>query len=158
MTDSINCKQCDTSMRQESLGFVAGEEGVLKISVADFPALVCERGHRQFVSRDFPMQFLEQVASDNRTGLPKGKKLGLLFKKYQCGKCGEVLAKDSESRPFGFDVQLADLPKMRVEFTVPVYKCPSCGLEQLRANDEIVGLVPAALAHAFQSAGIKPLA
>jgi len=156
MADSINCKQCDTPLRLQLVSTIAGEEGVLKITVADFPALVCERSHRHFVSQDFPRQLLEQVADGDKTGLPAGKKRGLLFKKYHCGQCDERLAAEGEPRPFGFYVQLPDLQPLRVEFTVPVYHCTACGQEQLREQGEMEGLAPAALAHAFQGAGIKP--
>lgn len=156
MAISSNCKQCDAPMRLQSIGSVAGEEGALKVSIADFPALMCERGHRKFITRDFPLQLLEQVASGDKTGLPAGKKQGLLFKKYYCGQCGNPLTAESAPRPFGFDVKLADVPPIRVELTVPVYKCSSCGKEQLRQRGEIEELAPAALAHVFQGAGINP--
>lgn len=156
MADSINCKQCGEPMRFRSIDSVTGEEGVLKISIAGFPTLECERGHRQFFARDFPIQLLEQVAADDRTGLPAGKKQGLLFKKYHCGKCGAQLTSESAPRAVGYDVKIADIPKMRVELTVPVYKCASCGQEQLRAAGEMEELAPVALAHVFQAAGIKP--
>ena len=152
------CKQCSAPMQQQSIGAVTGEDGVLKITVSDFPVLACERGHRQFIARDFPMQLLEKIAEGNRTGLAAGKKQGLLFKKYHCGKCGEPLGADSEARPFSFDVKLPDAPQMRVEFTLPVYRCAACGEQQLRDHGEIGGLVPAALAHGFQAAGLKPQA
>jgi ribosomal protein L34E len=158
MAEASICKQCSAPMQLQSIGTVAGEDGVLKISVSDFPALVCERGHRQFVARDFPVKLLENVAASDKTGLPAGKKQGLLFKKYHCGRCGEPLGAEAEARPFGFDVNLADAPQMRVEFTVPVYKCTACGEQQLRDRAEIEALVPAALAHGFQAAGFKPQA
>ncbi len=158
MADSINCRQCDTPMGLKIISPVNGEEGVLKISIADFPGLECQRGHRQFITRDFPMQLLEQVSSGDRIGLPAGKKQGLLFKKHHCGKCGVVLTGDGEPRPFVFDVQVEDASKMRVELTVPVYRCVSCGQEQVRESGEVEGLAPVALAHAFQAAGIQPQA
>jgi len=158
MAENANCKLCDTPLGLKIISPVAGEEGVLKVSIADFPGLECERGHRQFISSDFPMQLLEQVTSGDRVGLPAGEKQGLIFKKYQCGKCGEPLGTEGEPRPFGFDVTIAGATKMRVELTVPVYKCNSCGQEQVREAGEIEGLAPAALAHAFQAAGIKPQA
>lgn len=156
MAENINCKQCDTPMRLQLIKAIAGEEGVLKIAITDFPALVCEREHRHFIAHDFPMRLLEQVAGKNKTGLPAGKKKGLIFKKFHCGKCGDLLAEENHSKPFGIEVKLADAPQMRVELSVPVYKCAGCGQEQLRDSDEIEGLTPAALAHAFQGAGIKP--
>ena len=158
MAESTICKLCETPLGLKIISPVVGEEGVLKVSIADFPGLECERGHRQFISSDFPMQLLEQVTSGDKVGLPAGKKQGLIFKKYHCGKCGEPLGAEGEPRPFGFDVKIADATKMRVELAVPVYKCASCGQEQVREAGEIEGLAPAALAHAFQAAGIRPQA
>ena len=158
MAEAINCRQCDTPMGLKIISPVNGEEGGLKVSIADFPGLECQRGHRQFITRDFPMQLLEQVSSGDRIGLPAGTKQGLLFKKHHCGKCGAVLTGDGEPRPFFFDVQIEDASNMRVELTVPVYRCVSCGQEQVRESGEVEGLAPVALAHAFQAAGIQPQA
>lgn len=158
MADSNNCKQCSAPMQLKSIGTITGDEGVLKISIAEFPVRTCERDHRQFVSRDFPMQLLEQITAGDKTGLPAGKKRGLLFKKYHCGKCDAPLGPAGEPRPFGFDVQFADGVPMHIEFTLPVYTCASCGQQQLRERSEPEELAPAALAHAFQAAGIKPQA
>jgi hypothetical protein len=156
MAENSNCKQCDAPMRLQSIGPLAGEEGVLKVSIADFPALACDRGHRRFITRDFPLQLLKQVASEDKIGLPAAKKQGLLFKKFHCGQCGALLGAENNPRPFGIDVKLADVPSIHVDLTVPVYRCPSCGKEQLRQRGEIEELAPAALAQVFQGAGIKP--
>lgn len=156
MADTVNCKQCDTSMQPQSISSVSGENGVLKVSIADFPVLVCERGHRNFLSGDFPLRLLKEITAREKALLPSGKKKGLLFSKYHCGKCGELLAVENQPRPFEFDVRLTDIPQLRVALTMPVYKCASCGQEQLRDQGEIEGLAPTALAHAFQAAELKP--
>ena len=156
MADTPHCRQCHEPMHQKAIGTLAGEEGPLRIAVADFPALVCERGHRQFITRDFPIKLLEQVMDDGNGGLPAGKKQGLLFKKFECSKCGAPLGTDAAPRAIERDVKVAGDAELHVELTVPVYTCTSCGQEQLRASDEISGRVPAALAHAFQEANIKP--
>ena len=158
MAENTICKLCETPLRLKIISPVNGEEGVLKISIREFPGLECERGHRQFVTREFPMQLLEQVTGADRVGLPAGSKKGLLFKKYHCGECDTPLDADGDERAFGFDVTVADASPMHVELIVPVYRCPSCGQEQVREAGEVEGLAPAALAHAFQAAGIKPQA
>lgn len=156
MADNTHCKRCDAPMRLQALDSVSGEDGILKVAIRGFPVLVCERGHRRFIARDFPVRLLHEVAAREKSVLPAGKKQGLLFRKYHCGKCGEQLAAVSQARPFEFDVKLADAPQFRVALTVPVYKCPSCGQEQLRDHGEIEGLAPSALAQAFQAAELKP--
>ena len=156
MAEANICRQCSAPMQLQSIGTVSGEDGILKVSVSDFPALVCERGHRHFIARDFPMKLLEKLADGEKTGLASSKKQGLLFKKYHCGKCGDPLGAEGEPRPFGFEVTISDAPQMRVEFTLPVYKCAGCGEQQVRDYGEVEGHVPAALAHGFQAAGLQP--
>ena len=104
MAEAPICNQCSTPMHPQSIGTISGEDGILKVSVSDFPALVCERGHRHFIARDFPMKLLEKLAECDKTGLASSKKQGLLFKKYHCVKCGEPLGAEGEPRAFGFEV------------------------------------------------------
>lgn len=155
MAEATSCVQCSTPLQRQSIGTVAGEEGVLRIAVADFPALVCERGHRQFINRDFPRRLLEQVAGD-RTGLPECGKRGFLFKKLHCSQCDVLLEVEAASRSFACDVRPEEGAVLHVEFTLPVYTCPACKCEQLRDRGGIEGLVPTALAQAFRGAGILP--
>ncbi len=155
MAEATSCVQCSTPLQRQSIGSVTGEEGVLRIAVADFPVLVCERGHRQFITRDFPRKLLEQLAGD-KTGLPEGKKRGLLFKKLHCGQCDVLLEIEAASRSFACDVRPEEGAALHVELTLPVYTCPACKCEQLRERGEIEGLVPTALAQAFRGAGILP--
>lgn len=156
MTDIISCKQCNAPMQQRSIKTVSGEDGVLKVSLVNFPVLECERGHRKFIAGDLPVRLLREIAAREKGALPSGKKKGFLFSKYHCGKCGELLAAESQPRPFEFDVELTGIPQFRVALTMPVYQCPSCGQEQLRDQGEIEGLAPPALAHAFQAAELRP--
>ncbi|MFN7087081.1 MAG: hypothetical protein ACK4N4_10725 [Burkholderiales bacterium] len=157
MTDNAKCRQCETGMQLQPLGDASGEHGVLRITFRQLPALVCPNGHKRFAVPDFPLRLLDRLAGEDETKLPAGKKRGLIFKEYHCGSCDARLgAGDSQSRTFGFDVDLENLPDFRVELTAPVYRCASCGREQLRSLEEIQNLTPPALAHAFQAAGLKP--
>lgn len=156
MADSRKCRQCHTDMHPDTIASLAGEDGVVKISVSGMPVMVCERGHKHFVQPDFPMKVLQHVADEEEVKLPAGKKKGLIFKEYLCGKCGEKLGAEAATKPFGFDVKVDDHPQFRVELNVPVYKCSACGREQLRDRGEVQELTPAALAHGFQAAGLKP--
>jgi DNA-directed RNA polymerase subunit RPC12/RpoP len=156
MADSSKCRQCHTDMHLETIGNMSGEDGALKVSMSGFPVMVCERGHKHFMAPDFPMKLLKHVATADEAKLPAGKKKGLVFKDYLCGKCGEKLGSESEAKPFGFDVKVDDFPEFRVEVHVPVYKCSACGCEQVRDREEVQAQTPAALAHSFQAAGLKP--
>lgn len=155
MADTTNCKQCNTPMRLQALGSVAGEEGVLRIAIADFPVLECERSHRQFIHRDFPAKLLEQVADGGKPGLPAARKQGFLFKKLHCKQCDALLEVEPAPRTFACTAAVDDA-SLHVELTVPVFVCPACKCEQLRDDGEIDELVPTALAHAFQGAEIRP--
>lgn len=154
MADTINCRQCSTPVRRQTIGNITGEEGILRVTVGDFPALVCERGHRRFITRDFPVQLLGHV-SGIKTGLPVAKKQGLLFKKLHCSQCDVLLGADSATRTFTSGTTIGDAA-MQIELALQVQVCPACKCEQLRDGDAVAGLASTALAHAFQGAEIRP--
>lgn len=157
MTDSAKCKQCDAEMHVQSIGSVSGEHGILKVTFPRLPALACPNGHKRFAMPEFPLRLLDHLAGEDEAQLAVGEKRGLIFKAYHCGACGAKLdAGDGQGKTFGFDIDLGDMPAFRVELPAPVYRCTSCGREQLRSLEEIQGLTPPAMAHAFQAAGIKP--
>ncbi|MGQ0750324.1 MAG: hypothetical protein ACT4PS_07310 [Betaproteobacteria bacterium] len=156
-TASVACKQCKSAMSMQPVDPVCGEEGALKVTLIQLPALVCPNTHRRFVSPEFPLTLLERVSGSDVDTLPEGKKSGLLFKSYQCGGCGAMLEKESGRREtYDFDVLLQELPPFRVELEAPLYKCSACGTEQLRTRDELRKLLPAAMARAFKAANLKP--
>lgn len=149
------CKQCRAEMSLQRLDPVCGEQGVLKVTLIQLPAFVCPNQHRHFALRDFPMVLLDRVASEEMMKLAAGEKRGLIFKHYHCGGCGAALAKgEGREETFDSDVTLEGLSPFRVELTVPVYKCPSCGKEQVRSLKEIQELAAPAMAHAFKAADL----
>ncbi|MBM3357429.1 MAG: hypothetical protein FJY54_06850 [Betaproteobacteria bacterium] len=157
MSEHLKCKQCHAEMSQQDLDGVSGEQGVLKVAFQKLPAMVCPNGHKRFVSPQFPMQLLDHLAGEDEAELASGKKKGLIFKEYHCGSCDAKLPSEaSGSRTFGFSVGIKGLAPFRAELTAPVYKCPSCGKEQIHSLEEMQGLTPAAMAHAFKAAGLKP--
>lgn len=154
---STTCKQCGAGMSLQPLDPVCGEQGALKITLLRLPALVCPNMHRRFAMREFPIRLLERVAGRDMQELPAGKTSGLLFKDYHCGTCGAALEKgDGREETFDFDVTLEELPPFRVELTLPLHKCTSCGTEQIRSLDKMQKLAPPAMAHAFKAAGLPP--
>lgn len=156
MAVRTKCSQCSGELHAETIASMSGEEGALKVTLSGFPVLVCERGHRHFMVPDFPLKLLKQVRDDDEASLPSGRKKGLIFKEYLCGKCGEKLGPEARTKPFGFDVGVDDFPKFRLQLNVPVYTCPACGHEQLRDREEVKALTPAAIAQGFQAAGLRP--
>lgn len=154
---SMTCKQCKTGMTLQPLDPVYGEQGAMKVTLIQLPALVCPNMHRHFAKRAFPLLLLDRVAGKDMETLPAGKKSGLLFKNYQCGTCGAALDKGAgREETFDFDVALEDLPPFRVELGLPLHKCTSCGKEQIRSLEEMQKLLPPAMAHAFKAAGLNP--
>ncbi len=156
MAVRTKCRQCSSELHAETIASMSGEEGVLKVTLSGFPVMVCERGHRHFMVPDFPLKLLKRVTGEDEAWLPSGRKKGLIFKEYLCGKCGKKLGPDAHVKPFGFDVGVDDFPKFRLELNVPIYTCNSCGQEQLRDREEVKALTPAAMAQGFQAAGLKP--
>ena len=153
---SMTCKQCRAEMSLQPLDPVCGQQGVLKVTLIRLPALVCPNMHRRFAMREFPIRVLERVAGKEMPELPAGKTSGLLFKNHHCGTCGAALGKDGREETFDFDVALEGFAPFRVELTLPLHKCTSCGKEQLRSLTEMQKLFPAAMARAFKAAGLPP--
>lgn len=156
MAVRTKCRQCSGELHAGTIDSMTGEEGTLKVTLSGFPIMVCERGHRHFMVPDFPLKLLKRVTGDDEASLPSGRKKGLLFKEYLCGKCGEKLGPEAHTKPFGFDVGVDDFPKFRLQLSVPIYTCPACGHEQLRDREELRALTPVAMAQGFQAAGLRP--
>ncbi len=154
MADTILCRQCNTPVQRQSIDALSGEEGVVRIKVTGLPVLVCERGHRRFISADFPLKLLEQVAGV-KIDLPVARKQGLLFKKLHCSQCDVLLGADKASRTFQSSATVGDAT-LAFELEVQVEVCTACKHEQLREEGLVEGSLSAALAHAFQGAEIRP--
>lgn len=136
---------------------VFGEQGVLKVVLLQLPALACINQHRRFAMPDFPRLLIDRVVGEEMATLPAARARGWLFKRYACGGCGAKLRSgEGREETFDFDIALAELPPLRVEVTVPLYTCASCGKEQIRSLGKMRKLVPAAMAHAFRAAGLQP--
>jgi hypothetical protein len=149
------CKQCKTEMTLQPIDPVCGAQGALKVTLMQLPALVCPNTHRRFALRDFPMVLLDRVAGEEMPKLPAGEKRGLLIKHYHCGACGARLSEgEGREETFDFDVALEGLPRFRVELTVPLHKCTSCGKEQVRSLQEMQELTAPAMARAFKAADL----
>lgn len=156
-TASVACRQCKAAMSLLPIDPVCGEEGGLKVTLIHLPALVCPNTHRRFAMPQFPLKLLQHVSAKDIETLPEGKKSGFLFKRYQCGACGAALEKGAgREETFDFDVTLEALPPFRLELGAPLYKCTSCGKEQVRAREDLRKRLPAAMAHAFKAANLKP--
>lgn len=151
------CRQCRSAMTMQPVDPAFGEEGAVKVVLLQLPALICPNQHKRFVTAEFARQLLEHVSGGEMVKLPAANAEGWLVKRYACGGCGAKLeSQESREETYDFDVALADLPPMRVEVTVPLEKCAACGREQVRKLTQLREQLPAAMAHAFQAAGLRP--
>lgn len=150
------CPLCEHPLAASRLPEVTGDESPMRLVIRDLPVLACGAPHRYFAGQGFPIWLLNTLADGELAKIPSGAAKGLVFRKYACGGCGAALP-GAGGEPGTFSASLAwkDSPGFTVEVTVPLYRCAACGREQARSGEELAKLLPAALVHAFKSAGIK---
>ncbi len=150
------CPLCNSALAAKTLADVSGDEAPMRLTVKGMPVLECETSHRYFLGQKFPIWLLNAVTDGELAKIPAGRQKGLVFHKYACGECGELLASaESEAKTFSAEFAWEKTPRFTVEISVPVYRCASCGRQQARSGDELAKLLPAALVHAFMAAGLK---
>jgi DNA-directed RNA polymerase subunit RPC12/RpoP len=152
-----NCDRCHTETEPTTVDSVRGESDPLRIILHGLPLLKCPEGHSQFIRPEFGAELLEHLIQEDEPELPAGEVKGLILKKYLCESCGEELEPKPDHRhSFSIEVPLEEIDPIRVELSMPVYRCSSCGKEQLHSLREVRKLTPAALAEAFKNADIPP--
>ena len=71
-----------------------------------------------------------------------------------CGACGKPLAAKSERRQaYPYELKYEELAPFKVQMEMPLYKCESCGKEQIRSTKDLHGQVPMAMVGINDSAG-----
>ncbi len=152
-----SCRTCHTETGPRVLDSLTGEDKALKVTLLGLSVLSCANGHLQFTRAELPLELLTHLVDEAEPTLPAGEETGvLMFKHFLCQSCGrELQPKPDHRHSFSFAPRLADQPGLRVELTMPVYRCSACDREQLHSLKELRRLTPAALAHAFQAAGIQ---
>jgi hypothetical protein len=149
------CTTCHSPTAPTRIDAITGEENALAVTLRGLPVLACEKGHRQFVSADFPLLLLDHLTEQDEPSLPAGAEKGLILKHFHCAGCGNELQPEPDRRhTFSFEVALPQIETFTVELTMPVYRCGRCGREQLHSLKELRRFTPAALAHAFKAAEI----
>jgi hypothetical protein len=158
MTDTYrSCRTCHTATSPQPIESMTGNEKALAVTVRGLTVLACSNGHKQFVDAEFPLKLLNQLVEKHEVKLPAGEEKGvLMFKHFYCHDCGrELEPKPDHRHTFTFKPGLPDQSDLEVDLTMAVYQCSGCRKEQLHSLDEVRKLTPAALAHAFQAAGIQ---
>lgn len=152
------CSKCKEDMSKQILDPFHGEEGGLKLSVHQMPALICGQGHMRFIHIEFAAQLMDLMASPDTFGsIPSATKKGLLKKRYHCPRCDIELP----ALPTGQQTLevLADLNKaepFKVQVEVPVFECGGCGKASIHAAEETARLAFKAIDHAYRSIDIHP--
>jgi hypothetical protein len=151
------CPLCKTPLQRRILDAVSGDEAPLRITLHGMPALSCDKPHVYFVKPDFPLWLRNHLVDEDEPTLPSGDATGLIFKSYLCHDCGKPLSpKADHLHSFHLKLAYDGEPEFHADLTMPVFRCTGCGKEQMHSLGEVRKLTPAALAHAFQAAGIKP--
>ena len=154
---TTSCNQCHAETEITRVGSADGEAEPLRLTLRNFPLRACPEGHRQFVRPEFPAELLQQLTEEEEPELPAGEEKGLIMKKYLCESCGEALEPKPDHRhTFSIEIKLDELDAFGVDLSMPVYRCSSCGKEQLHSLKEVRKLTPAAMAQAFEAAEIPP--
>jgi DNA-directed RNA polymerase subunit RPC12/RpoP len=151
------CNQCGGETELAVIGFADGNADPLRIRLNDLPLRRCEHGHRQFVRPQFPAELLQHLTRQDEPELPSGEIRGFIKKRYMCQICGEELPLEPDHRHiFSIEIELDGLAPFQVDLTMPVYRCRTCGREQMHSLEELRKLTPKALARAFDEADIPP--
>jgi Zn ribbon nucleic-acid-binding protein len=157
MIEHRKCKKCGEEMRVQPLDAISGEEGSLKVTLRNMPAMVCPQGHKNFPYPEFAALLLDSVAEEEKKHIPAGEKHGLVIKHFHCSHCGGELKREQDHREsYEFAVGLKETAPFSVEFNVPVYACSACGRKQVHSTKEIAEFTPIAMVNAFKSANIGP--
>jgi hypothetical protein len=146
------CPRCSGAMELKILDSLTAEDKPLALRVAGMPAAKCAKGHAAPFDRNFMLWLIHELKA-RAASLPGGEEKGMLLKKYLCA-CGKELAGNSDRRQaFPFDLAYEGAPPFKAEIDMPVYKCTSCGKEQLRSAKEVQKHAAQAIASLNDAAG-----
>ena len=158
MNSAKTCRQCGTEVALTHLERIHGENTGIRVEFEGLPAYACARGHRRFLTPDFPMRLIEQVLKpDGAFAGPYAVKKGLIRKHYHCPGCGGELSGEpgvhaSNTR----SLQIQESAPFNVALTIPQFRCAKCERDILHPEQEIRGALMEAAANAFRAANIPP--
>lgn len=152
------CSKCKGEMSPGIHEPFHGEEGGLRVTIHDMPYVACAEGHKRFVNVAFAAELLDLLRSPATfEGIPAATKKGLFRKSYHCPDCARELPEShTGSRSQELVAELGKAQPFRVELSIPVYKCGSCGEEHIRSVDETATLAFKATDHAYRAIDIHP--
>lgn len=62
MTTAKTCKHCGAELALARLEVLRGEESGVTLSIGGMPAYACAKGHKRFLTPDFPMRLIDSLA------------------------------------------------------------------------------------------------
>jgi len=135
-----------------------GEEGGLKLTVNEMPALICAQGHKRFIHIEFAAQLMDLMMSPEVfSRIPCARQKGLFKKRYHCPRC-DVELPESQTGHQKVEV-VAELRKaepFKVLVDVPVFRCGGCGKDSIRSVEEAGKLAFKATDRAYRWIDIHP--
>jgi hypothetical protein len=157
MTTAKTCKQCGAELALARLEALRGEESGVALSIDGMPAYACVKGHKRFLTPDFPMRLIDSLAKAETPELPVAQKKGLLKKRYHCPGCGGALPDEAGTHTtLERRLELKDSAPFGATVSLPLYRCGGCGVAAMRPGEEMANALMKAAAQAFQTAGIPP--
>jgi len=157
MTAAKSCRQCGAELALARLDAMRGEESGLALSIEGMPAYTCVKGHKRFLTADFPLRLIDSLAKADAPNLPMAQKKGLLKKRYLCPGCGGELPDEAGTHAtHEHALALKDSAPFSATLSVPLYHCSGCGVAAMRPGDEMTNALMKAATQAFRSAGIPP--
>ena len=157
MATSKTCKQCGADLALARLETMRGEEAGVALSIEGMPAYACDKGHKRFLTPDFPMRLIDSLVKAESPDLPIAQKKGLLKKRYLCPRCsGELPGEPGTHVTLERELALKDSAPFIATVSVPLYHCAGCGVDAMRPGEELTNALMKAASQAFQSASIPP--
>ncbi len=147
------CARCSNACELKTLASVSGEDGPLKLTLQAMPIFECAKGHKAPVHGDFMIWLIREIRA-REAQIAAGKEQGMIFKKHLCGACGKDLAPKPERRQeYSYELKYEETSPFKLELDMPLYKCSSCGKEQLRSTKDLHAHVAQAIVGINDSAG-----
>ena len=147
------CARCSGACELKTLASVSAEDGPLKLTVLEMPAFSCPKNHQTPVHGDFMIWLIHEIHA-REAQFAAGKEEGMLFKKHLCGACGKELAAKPEHRQaFPHELKYEELAPFKLQIEMPLYKCTSCGKQQIRSTKDLHGHVAQAIVGINDAAG-----
>lgn len=157
MTTAKSCKQCGAELALARLEAMRGAEDGLALSIEGMPAYACVKGHKRFLTPDFPLRLVDSLAKADQPDLPVAQKKGLFKKRFFCPGCGGQLPDEAGTHAtLERELALKDSAPFSATLSVPLYHCTGCGVAAMRPGEERTSALMKAAAQAFQTAGIPP--